>query len=127
MNPDPKQREVADKILRSIEGRYGFIPLVNEVLSERPDIFIPAANLGRSVMEGGVIEPKMKYLMAVSAASALGGQHCIHVQMHHAIEAGASKDEVMEAIMVGAYMSMTRAQSYALREFKDAYKDAEPK
>lgn len=125
MQEDPKEREIADRILKAIEEQYGFVPLVNQVLSERPDKFIPAANLGKAVMEGrSDMDQKTRYLAAVSAAAALGGQHCLRVQMDHAVHAGATRDEILEVLLIGTYMSMTKAQSYAFREYAEMFKDA---
>lgn len=119
------EREIADAILEGIEREYGFVPLVNQVLSERPDLFIPSAGLGRAVMEGGrlELERKERYLCAVAAASAAGGEHCIGVQMKHAVDAGASRGEVLEAMVIGSYMAMTRSQSYAFRKFREQFGD----
>ena len=126
MQEDPKEREITEKILKAIMDQFGFIPVVNEVLSERPDMFIPSVNFGKAVMEGkGELDQKTRYLAAVSAAAALGGQHCVRVQMHHAAQAGATKDEILESIIIGSYMAMTRSQSYALREYAEMFKDKE--
>lgn len=120
MQEDPEERKIADKILKSIKDTYGSVPIVNQVLSERPDLFIPMANVGKAVLEGkGEMERKNRFLAALSAASALGGEHCVRVQIDHAKQAGASNDEILEAIMIGSYMAMTRSQSYALREYRD--------
>ncbi|MCL2032682.1 MAG: carboxymuconolactone decarboxylase family protein [Methanomassiliicoccaceae archaeon] len=124
MQEDLKEKEITEKILKAIEEQYGFIPVVNQVLSERPDMFIPAANLGKAVLEGrGELDQKTRYLAAVSAAAALGGQHCVRVQMHHAAQAGATKGEILESILIGSYMAMTRSQSYALREYAEMFSD----
>lgn len=126
MQEDPKEREIADKILKAIEKQFGFIPVVNQVLSERPDLFIPAANIGKAVLDGkGELDQKTRYLAAVSAAAALGGEHCVRVQMHHAAQAGATKDEILESIMIGSYIAMTRSQSYAFREYAEMFKNKE--
>lgn len=126
MQEDPKEREIADKILNSIEKQYGFIPVVNQVLSERPDMFIPSANMGKAIMEGkGELDRKTRFLAAVAAATALGGQHCIRVQMTHAANAGATKDEIIESMLIGSYMSMTKAQSYAFREYAEMFQKEE--
>ena len=117
MEENPEQRAVVDKMLKAIEREYGFVPVVNQVLSERPDMFIPLANVGKAVLEQGDLEKKQKYLCAISAATAMGGEYCVDVQMKQAVAAGATKEEVFEAIMIGAYMSMTRAESYAFRKF----------
>jgi len=123
MQEDPKQREATDKIMKAIEEKYGFVPVVNKVMSERSDIFVPSVNLSQAILdrEDGAIERKNRFLCAISAAAAVGGEHCLRVQIKHAKEAGASKDEIIESIMIGSYMSMTRSQSYALRAYADAF------
>ncbi len=116
-------REITEKILSAIKKEYGFIPVVNQVMSERPDLFVPAANYGKAVLEGDKkkLDRKTSYLCAVAAASAVGGEHCVGVQMRHAVDAGADKDEILEAIVIGSYMSMTRSQSYALRKYRELF------
>ena len=69
------------------------------------------------------LDKKTSYLCAVAAATAAGGEHCVRVQGTHAKEAGASKEEILEAIVIGSYMSMTRAQSYAFRIYQDLFKE----
>jgi alkylhydroperoxidase/carboxymuconolactone decarboxylase family protein YurZ len=118
MEEDPRQRELTNKILAAIKKEYGFIPLVNQVLSERPDLFVPSANFGKAAMEGrGVMEKKTRYLCSLSAASAEGAEHCIRVQIQHAVREGATRDEILEAMVIGTFMAMTKAQSYAFREY----------
>jgi len=123
MQEDPKQREATDRIMKAIEDKYGFVPVVNKVMSGRPDMFVPSANFSQAVLdrEDGAIERKNRFLCAISAAAAVGGEHCLRVQIKHAKEAGATKDEILESIMIGSYMSMTRSQSYALRAYADAF------
>ena len=117
MEQEPEQIEIAQKMIEGIRRCYGFVPVVNQVLSERPDVFIPMNNLGKAVLEAdGDIDRKHRYLCAISAASALGGEYCLDVQTKHAIAAGATKDEIFEAMMIGAYMAMTRSESYAFRK-----------
>jgi alkylhydroperoxidase/carboxymuconolactone decarboxylase family protein YurZ len=123
MQEDPKLREITDKILKATQESYGFIPVSNKVLSERPDMYVPAAGFSQAVLDrrDGAIPRKDRFLCAISAAAAVGGEHCLKVQIEHAKEAGATKDEILESIMIGSYMSMTRSQSYALRAYADAF------
>lgn len=122
MEEDPRQREIADKLIESIKEEYGFVPVVNQVLCTRPDLFLPMCNLAKAVLEAdGDIDRKHRYLCAVSAAAALGGEHCVNVQTKHAIAAGATKDEVLEAMVIGSYMAMTRSQSYAFRKYAENF------
>ena len=121
MEENPELRAVTEKMLESIRKEYGFVPVVNQVMSERPDVFVPMANVGKAVLEKGVLEKKQKYLCALSAATVLAGEYCIDVQMRQAMAAGATRDEIFEAIMVGSYMAMTRSESYAFRKFAKNY------
>ncbi len=123
MQEDPRLREITDKILKATEEKYGFIPVSNKVMQVRPDIFVPSADLSKAVLdrEDGAIKRKDRFLCAISAATAVGGEHCLRVQIKHAREAGASEDEILESIMIGSFMSMTRGQSYALRAFADEF------
>ena len=122
MQEDPKEREITDKMLKLMEETYGFVPVVNQVLSTRPDLFLASSGLARGTIEGkGDMDQKNRYLCAISAATAVGGEYCVDVQIKHAKDAGATADEVLEAIMIGATMCATRAQSYALRRYADNY------
>jgi alkylhydroperoxidase/carboxymuconolactone decarboxylase family protein YurZ len=69
------------------------------------------------------LDAKTTYLCAVAAATGLGAQHCIMAQGSHAKEAGVTKDEMREAMFIGSYMAMTRAQSFAFRALEEIYKD----
>ena len=122
---EKEKQEITERILKAIEARYGFVPLVNQVMSEDPDLFIPTANLSKAVFESDTkkLDAKTTYLCAVAAASALGAEHCIRAQGTHAKEAGITKDEMMEAMVIGSYMAMTRAQSYSFRVLQDLYKE----
>ena len=122
MCEERSEEEIAKDILESIEKAYGFIPVVNQVLSERPDLFIPSSNVGRSVFYGkGELQKKYRYLAALSAAVALGAEHCMEVQMKMAVKFGATKNEVLETMQIASLMSMTHAQSYAFRKYREMF------
>ena len=122
MREDPELREKTDRILEAIRNQYGFVPVVNQVLSERPDLFLPMVGVSRAILEGdGVMERKQRCLCAIAAATAAGGEYCVSVQSKHALEAGATRDEILEAITIGSYMAMTRAQSYAYRKYAELF------
>lgn len=106
MGENEELRAQTEKVLKAIEKRYGFVPVVNKVTSERPDVFLPSIGFSQAVLENdkGALDQKHRYLCAISAASAVGGEHCVRVQMKHARDAGASKDEIFEAIMIGSFM-----------------------
>ena len=114
--------DIVKMMLEKIEKRYGSVPLVNQILSERPDLFIPSVKFSTAVIEGkSQFDHKTRYLFAVAAATALGSGHCIDVQLEHAIQAGATRDEVLEVMSIASFMGMTRSQSVAFRKFSEKF------
>ena len=57
----------------------------------------------------------------VAGATAVGGEYCVKAQATHAIDAGATRDEILEAMTIGSYMAMSRAQSYAYRKYAELF------
>ncbi len=108
------------KRLKRLADFYGQVPFVSTTLAHHPDVFLPFSDLSmRLLLEPRHLSLKEMELAAVAAGSALGSEHCLNVHVPQALKVGASKDEVMEAIMVGSFMAMTRGQSVALRKLSE--------
>lgn len=114
-----ERKEEVEGCLASIEALYGMVPFVPQVLAERPDLFLPYYELSKAVLfEPKHLDRKTLELAAVAAGSALASEHCLTVHLQQAEAAGASRDEILEALLVGSYMTLTRSQSVSLRAFK---------
>ncbi len=116
--------ENVQKVLERVKKVYGQVPLVSEVLSKRPELFIPYSDLSSAVFfKPKFMDQKSMELAAIAAGSALGADHCLMVHFKQAAKYGASEDEMFDAIMVGAMMAMTASQAVAYRkltEFKES-------
>lgn len=66
----------------------------------------------------GALSTKVKRLMALAIAIRHGCSNCILGQVHHAINAGATKEEFLETISVGIAMSGTSGVAESLRVVK---------
>ncbi|MGI6009725.1 MAG: carboxymuconolactone decarboxylase family protein [Methanomethylophilus sp.] len=122
MENDEKLKQRADEILAAIKEEYGEVPVVNKVLSERPDLFVPNAELSTQIFEGeGHLDKKTRHLIALAAAVGCGGEYCMRAQMKDAIQFGATRDEILEVLEIASYMGLTRCQSYAFRAFAENY------
>lgn len=120
MCQEKSDEERTKEMLESIEKVYGFVPLVNEILSERPDLFIPSVELGRSVFYGKCeMNRKTRHLVALAAAAGVGAEHCMGVQIKLALKAGATRNEILEAMQIASVVSMTHTQSVAFRKFRE--------
>lgn len=119
------KEEIVQSVLKRIEERYGKVPLVNQVLADDPDLFLPFTEAAYAALDSKTkkLDPKTTFLCSVAAATGLGAQHCITVQGSHAKQAGVTKDELREAMVIGSLMAMTRAQSHAFRALEEIYKD----
>jgi AhpD family alkylhydroperoxidase len=105
------------KRLERLAAFYGQVPFVSSYLANHSDIFLPFSDLSkRLLLEPKHLTLKEMELAAVAASTALGSEHCLNVHVPQAIKVGASKEEVMEAILVGSFMAMTKGQSVALRK-----------
>jgi 4-carboxymuconolactone decarboxylase len=112
------------KVLERVKKVYGQVPLISEVLSERPEVFVPYAELSSAVLfKPKFMDQRSAELAAIAAASALGSEHCLMVHFQQAAKYGASENEIFDAIMVGAMMAMTSSQAVAFRklgEFRES-------
>jgi 4-carboxymuconolactone decarboxylase len=122
---DRYSEEHVEKVLDRVRKVYGQVPLVTEVLSRRPDMFIPYSDLSSAVLyKPKFMDQKSMELAAIAAGSALGAEHCLLVHFKQAAKYGASEDEMFDAVMVGAMMAMTSSQAVAFRvltEFKESH------
>ncbi len=104
-----------------VRDEYGFIPLVLEMMSKRPDFFLPYSNLSSALFfKPKNLDRRTAELAAIAAGAALGSDNCLNVHIPQAIKLGVSEEEVLEAIFVGAFMNMNRSNSVALRCLKAA-------
>lgn len=115
------EREVQER-LAAIKKALGRIPVVNQVLSERADLFLPNADMSFALfMNSTVLDTKTKHLLALSAAAANGSPYCVQVQMEEAILCGATDEEILETLQISAYMGLTKVQSTAFRVYADVF------
>jgi AhpD family alkylhydroperoxidase len=59
------------------------------------------ARLHKKAVEDGALSEKMKELMALAISIAMGCEGCMAYHTHDAIQAGATRPELLETISVG--------------------------
>lgn len=80
----------------------------------------------RSVFKEGILDEKTKQLIAVAVAHVTQCPYCIRSHTPQALKAGASKQEIMEAIWVAAEMRAGAAYAHSAIAF-DAMEKFEQK
>lgn len=84
-----------------------------DLKGELPDAFAAQKAFDEEVYKDGAISRKTKRLIAMAIAVKDGCPGCITYQTRGALEAGASKKEVVEATSVATSMGGTTAQAWA--------------
>lgn len=86
-----------------------------EVLS---DLMVPESAVWDVVYKDGALSAKQKRLTALGIALGAGCTNCILAQTMRALEAGATKDEILETISVVVAMRGTTGMAESLRVLK---------
>lgn len=73
--------------------------------SDAPGVMSGFARMRDAARAEGALEPRVKELMALSIAVAVGCDGAITCQVHDALAAGASPEEVVEAVAVAVTMA----------------------
>ena len=76
------------------------------------------ARLHRKATAEGALSSSIKEMMALSISIVVGCEGCIAYHVHDAIEAGASRDELMETIGVAILMGGGPAAIHATHAMK---------
>jgi AhpD family alkylhydroperoxidase len=96
--------------------------LVEDFKSEMPEAYAARDEFNDKVYADGALSTKMKRLMTMSMAIRIECTSCIIYQTKMAVEAGATKREVVEALAVASSMGGTSASSgiwMAVQTMKD--------
>lgn len=108
METEENQSELYDSITRFGEKRSHVLP----------DVAAAADAVREAVYKDGVLSRKMKRLIAMAIALGMGCVPCIIAQTKRAVEAGATKEEVLEGASVLLAIRGTSGYSESWRVVK---------
>ena len=94
------------------------IKLLDKFKQALPDLMVPESAVWDVVYKDGALSNKVKRLIALGIALRAGCTNCILSQTTRALEAGATKDELLETISVEVAMSGTTGIAESLRVLK---------
>jgi AhpD family alkylhydroperoxidase len=77
-------------------------------------------NFNSTALKAGALDTKTKLLMTVAIAVAVNGEFCIVGRTREALEAGASRQELIESAAVGRMMGGSLAMANSMTLFLDA-------
>lgn len=106
---------IAEELLREIENEYGRVPLIFERMAERPSILISHLLYKGAVVETSQLEPKVIELISLAVGAALKCNHCVEYHMQAAISKGATRNEILEAILIAGMLANSAVLADAYR------------
>lgn len=108
-----------EEILAKIETYFGFVPKIFQVLSENPRALNAYFKKLECFMEDDSLPSLTKEFISIGAASALGAEHCLKTHVDVARESGATNEQILLAIMMGAFITETKALASSLRVYEE--------
>jgi AhpD family alkylhydroperoxidase len=107
------------KIYDEVEKQLGFVPFILKSMSERPEILISSVlNAYFLLGEPKALNRKTAEMIAFACAVTTRGETCMKVHMNEAFKAGATKEEIFEAVMIGSLMAQTAVQASAFKVYQ---------
>jgi AhpD family alkylhydroperoxidase len=108
-----------EDIFDDTEEMLGTVPFILRVMARRPEFMIFSALKDFNALRPKSLDPKTAELLAIAAAASSGADKCLKVHMNAAARAGASEDEILDAVFIAAIIGQTRVLASALRTFQE--------
>jgi len=109
------REEISDDIMADVEEMLGLMPFILPVMRERPDTFVLSTLADYKTGRPEHLSPKTAELVAIAAAAGTGAESCLKVHIQAAKKEGATRDEILDTIMIAAMMGKTKILASALR------------
>jgi AhpD family alkylhydroperoxidase len=105
----------AEEWLKTIEEEYGRIPLIFKRMSERPEVLISHLLYKGTVAQTSPLDPKYVELISMAVGAALKCPHCTGYHMQAALKMGATREEILEVILLSGMISNSSVLANAYR------------
>lgn len=109
----------AEEWMKVIEEEYGRVPLVFKRMGERPEVLISHLLYKGTVAETSPLDPKYVELISMAVGAALKCPHCTGYHMQAALRMGASREEILEVILLSGMISNSSVLANAYRIIDD--------
>ncbi|OPX63144.1 MULTISPECIES: carboxymuconolactone decarboxylase family protein [unclassified Methanoregula] len=105
----------AEEWMKAIEVEYGKVPLIFRRMSERPEVLISHLLYKGTVAETSPLDPKYVELISMAVGAALKCPHCTGYHMQAALKMGATREEILEVILLSGMISNSSVLANAYR------------
>ena len=112
---DTGKEKSAKELLKRVEEETGEIPLIYKKMAKRPEVLISHLLYKCAVTETSTLEPKIVELICLAVGSALNCPHCTEYHMRAAKAKGATKEEILEAVLLAGSLAQASVLADAYR------------
>jgi 4-carboxymuconolactone decarboxylase len=116
---------LGDAVLADVEALLGTVPFIYRYLRERPESFVLNSLGEYYACRPDSLDAKTAELVTIAAATASDSPNCLKVHLNAAMKAGATRDEILDTILLSCLIGRTRLLASSLRIFDDAMKGVE--
>ncbi len=109
----------ADEWMREIEEEYGRVPLIFKRMGERPEVLISHLLYKGTVTQTSPLDPKYVELISLAIGAALKCPHCTGYHMQASLKMGASREEILEVILLAGMISNSSVLANSYRIFDE--------
>ncbi|MHC1626077.1 MAG: carboxymuconolactone decarboxylase family protein [Methanoculleaceae archaeon] len=106
---------ISRRWLEDIRKEYGRVPLIFERMSERPEVLISHLLYRNAVVNTSSLDPKMIELISLAVGAALKCSHCVEYHMQSAMAKGATREEILEVILIAGLLANSAVLADAYR------------
>ncbi len=114
-----KTPSLQEDIFDDTEKMLGTVPFILKVMARRPEFMVFSSLKDFYALRPKSLDARTAELLAVAAAASAGADRCLKVHMTAAKRAGASDDEILDALFIAAVIGQTKVLAQALRTFQD--------
>ena len=109
------KEETAEQWLDKIYGEYGVVPLIFQRMAKRPEILLSHLLYKSTIAETSSIDPKYVELISLAVSAALNCKHCVEHHYRGALTKGATRDEILETILLAGSLAQASVLADAYR------------
>jgi len=115
--------DLGDDIVADVEEMLGVVPFIFPILRDRPESFALSTLADYRISRPDSLDPKTAELIAVAAAASAEAESCLKVHIGAALKEGASRDEILDVLLIAAMIGKTRVLASSLRRFREVCSD----
>ena len=104
--------------LEHVQDENGRIPFIFQRMAERPEVLVSHLLYKGAVTGTSTLDPKNVELISMAVGAALQCSHCVEYHMQAALKRGATREEILEVILIAGLLanSVVLAEAYRVMD-----------